>query len=97
MTSGGHDWTTTKYISRPHYLFVLIAIIHRSGKAVKNGKGPGNVIMWMNARWARRGGKGSKGSPHPNNNARDLLLGTNPDVPTVKSTQHDWYETCSQV
>ena len=45
--------------------------------------------MWMNARWARRGGKGSKGSPHPNNNARDLLLGTNPDVPTVKSTQHD--------
>ena len=41
--------------------------------------------------------EGRKGSPKSNNIARDLLLGMNPDVPTVKSAQHDRYETCSQV
>ena len=44
---------------------------------------PLHPIMRMNARWAIR--EGSKGSPQSNNIARDLLLGINPDVPTVLS------------
>ena len=67
-----------------------------------------NTQKWKSSeKWERPGecyhvdeckvGKGSQGSPHPNNNARYLLLGMNPNVPTVKSTQHGQYETCSQV